>query len=43
LRLTGRENLFLQARLNHIPKDQIDKKIDEILELIEISDKQNDS
>ncbi|MCE9652749.1 MAG: ATP-binding cassette domain-containing protein [Nitrosarchaeum sp.] len=41
--LTGRENLLLQARLNHIPKDQIDKRIDGILELIELSDKQNDS
>ncbi|MBM2818479.1 MAG: daunorubicin resistance transporter ATPase subunit [Nitrosarchaeum sp.] len=40
--LTGRENLLLQARLNHIPKDQINKKIDDILELIELSDKQND-
>ncbi|MDH3277626.1 MAG: ATP-binding cassette domain-containing protein [Nitrosopumilus sp.] len=41
--LTGRENLFLQARLNHIPKDQIKKRIDEVLELIELSDKQNDA
>ena len=41
--LTGRENLLLQARLNHIPKDQINKRIDDILELIELSDKQNDS
>ncbi|PIY90656.1 MAG: ABC transporter ATP-binding protein, partial [Nitrosopumilales archaeon CG_4_10_14_0_8_um_filter_34_8] len=41
--LSGRENLLLQARLNHIPKDQINKRIDEILELIELSDKQNDS
>ncbi|MFB5622169.1 MAG: ATP-binding cassette domain-containing protein [Candidatus Nitrosomaritimum yanchengensis] len=40
--LTGRENLLLQARLNHIPKDQIDSRIDEILELIELSDKQNE-
>ena len=40
--LTGRENLLLQARLNHIPKDQINKRIDEVLELIELSDKQND-
>ncbi|MFB5608806.1 MAG: ATP-binding cassette domain-containing protein, partial [Nitrosarchaeum sp.] len=40
--LTGRENLLLQARLNHIPKDQINKRIDEILTLIELSDKQND-
>ncbi|MCV0399862.1 MAG: ATP-binding cassette domain-containing protein [Nitrosarchaeum sp.] len=40
--LTGRENLLLQARLNHIPKNQINKRIDDILELIELSDKQND-
>ena len=41
--LTGRENLLLQARLNHIPKDQIDKNIDEVLELIELKDKQNEA
>jgi len=40
--LTGRENLLLQARLNHIPKDQINARIDEVLELIELSDKQKD-
>ena len=40
--LTGRENLLLQARINHIQKDQINKRIDEVLELIELSDKQND-
>ena len=40
--LTGRENLLLQARLNHIPKAQIDSRIDEVLELIELSDKQNE-
>ena len=39
--LTGRENLQLQARLNHIPKNQIEKRIDDILELIELSEKQN--
>ena len=41
--LSGRENLLLQARLNHIPKDQINKRIDEVLQLIELSDKQNDA
>jgi ABC-2 type transport system ATP-binding protein len=41
--LTGRENLLLQARLNHIPKNQVNQRIDEILELIELSDKQNDT
>ena len=40
--LTGRENLLLQARLNHIPKSLIDERIDEILELVELSDKQQD-
>ena len=41
--LTGRENLLLQAKLNHIPKNQIKQRIDEVLELIELSDKQNDA
>ncbi len=40
--LTGRENLTLQARLNHIPKDLAKKRIDDILQLIELSDKQNE-
>lgn len=41
--LTGRENLILQAKLNHIPKNEIDSRIDDILDLIELSDKQNES
>ena len=40
--LTGRENLLLQARLNHIPKHLIDDRINEILELIELSEKQHE-
>lgn len=40
--LTGRENLLLQARLNHIPKNQMDSRIDEVLKLIELSDKQHE-
>jgi ABC-2 type transport system ATP-binding protein len=40
--LTGRENLVLQARLNHIPRDQINARIDDVLNLIELTDKQND-
>ena len=40
--LTGRENLLLQAKLNHIPNDQINKRIDEVLELIELTEKQNE-
>lgn len=41
--LTGRENLDLQARLNHIPKDIRTKRIDEILEIIELSDRQHEA
>ena len=41
--LTGRENLILQAKLYHIPKNEIDSRIDEVLDLIELSDKQNES
>ena len=39
--LTGRENLLLQAKLNHIPKNEINKRIDDILDLIELVDKQD--
>ncbi|QLH06250.1 ATP-binding cassette domain-containing protein [Nitrosopumilus ureiphilus] len=41
--LTGRENLILQAKLNHIPKNEINQRIDSVLELIELTDKQHDS
>ncbi|MDR3782313.1 MAG: ATP-binding cassette domain-containing protein, partial [Candidatus Nitrosotalea sp.] len=41
--LTGRENLELQARLNHIPKDVRTKRIDEILGIIELVDRQNEA
>ena len=40
--LTGRENLILQARLNHIQKNQMNSRIDDILELIELDDKQDE-
>lgn len=41
--LTGRENLSLQGRLNHIPKNLIEKRIDDVLELIELKERQNDA
>ncbi|MGI0003657.1 MAG: ATP-binding cassette domain-containing protein, partial [Candidatus Nitrosotenuis sp.] len=41
--LSGRENLMLQARLNHLPKDKIGSRIDELLDLVELTEKQNDS
>ena len=34
--LSGRENLLLQAKLNHIPKNEINQRIDEVLDLIEL-------
>jgi len=40
--LTGRENLELQAKLNHIPKDTMEKRIDEILEIVELADRQDE-
>ncbi|MDE1843053.1 MAG: ATP-binding cassette domain-containing protein [Thaumarchaeota archaeon] len=41
--LTGRENLELQARVNHIPKNVRSKRVDEILEIIELSDRQHEA
>lgn len=41
--LTGRENLLLQAKLNHIPNDKINSRINEILELIELFDKKDEA
>jgi ABC-2 type transport system ATP-binding protein len=41
--LTGRENLILQGRLNHIPKNQLESRIDELLDLVELGDKQHDA
>lgn len=41
--LTGRENLLLQARLNHIPKNLIENRITELLELIELKDRQDEA
>ncbi len=40
--LTGRENLELQARLNHLSKEIIPARIDEILAIVELSDRQDD-
>ena len=40
--LTGRENLELQARLNHVPHDRLDRRIDDALDLIGLSDRQHE-
>jgi ABC-2 type transport system ATP-binding protein len=41
--LSGRENLLLQSRLNHLPKNKADSRIPELLDLVELTEKQNDS
>ncbi len=41
--LTGRENLYLHARLNQIPNNLIKSRIDEVLELVELGEKQDDA
>jgi len=41
--LTGRENLYLHARLNQIPRNLIKSRIDDVLELVELGEKQDDA
>lgn len=40
--MTGRENLLFVARINHLPRDESSSRIDDVLELVELSDRQND-
>ena len=40
--LTGRENLVFQAHLNHIPKHDIESRVDTLIKLIELTDKQHE-
>ena len=40
--LTGRENLILQGRLNHIPSNVLNSRIEEVLDIIELKNRQND-
>ena len=39
--LTGRENLYLHARINQIPSNLIKSRIDEVLELVELGEKKD--
>jgi len=41
-RLTGRENLYMHARLYRVPDNQRERRIDEVLDLVELKDRQND-
>jgi len=38
-KLTAGENLYIHGRLYHIPKQDIRKRIDEVLEVVELSDR----
>ena len=40
--LTGRENLYLHALMFGVPKDERDKRIDYVLNLVDLQDRQND-
>jgi len=39
--LTGRENLYLHARMNQIPSNLIKSRIDDVLELVELGEKKD--
>ena len=39
--LTGRENLYLHARINQIPSNLIKSRIDNVLELVELGEKKD--
>tara|TARA_B100000029_G_scaffold365765_1_gene359121 strand:+ start:10608 stop:11612 length:1005 start_codon:yes stop_codon:yes gene_type:complete len=41
--LTGRENLVFQSRISQIPKDQVSNRIDEVLSLVELEERQNEA
>jgi len=40
--LTGRENLLLQGRFYHLPKDTLANRIDEVLEMVDLKDRADD-
>jgi len=41
--LTARENLQFQCKISQIPKDQIQARIDEVIDLVELTEKQNEA
>ena len=41
--LTGRENLYLHARINQIPNNLIKSRIDDVLELVELGEKKDEA
>ena len=41
--LTGRENLIFQSRISQMPKEQVQSRIDEVISLVELEEKQNEA
>ena len=41
--LTARENLQFQCKISQIPKDQIQARIDEVIDLVELTEKQDEA
>ncbi len=41
--LTGRENLIFQSRTSQMPKEQVQSRIDEVISLVELEEKQNEA
>ena len=41
--LTGRENLVFQSRISQIPKENVKSRIDEVISLVELEEKQNEA
>ena len=41
--LTGRENLIYQSRISQMPKELVKSRIDEVISLVELEEKQNEA
>jgi|TARA_B100001540_G_scaffold51321_1_gene46315 ABC-2 type transport system ATP-binding protein len=41
--LTGRENLIFQSRISQMPKEKVNSRIDEVISLVELEEKQNEA
>ena len=41
--LTGRENLIFQSRISQMPKEKVQSRIDEVISLVELEEKQHEA
>ena len=41
--LTGKENLLFQSRISRIPKNKVDSRINEVINLVELEEKQDEA